>query len=508
MAELKIKTVHVPVDKIKTPLLVLHIFERDKKPVGFVHKVDELLGGAISRVLESGDFSGRKEDTLLVYGPPQCAIQRVLLVGVGKREDHTLELLRRSVGVAVRQAEKLSIADFAVSVGHVHHLSEHMGDFYAGLAAVEAAVLASWNFMEMKSRKPDDAPRTEIKSVTLVAHEATEKKEFDRAVRYGTIAARAENFARELQTRPGNVATPRYLAERAEDLAEHFDLDVTVLDRKALEKEKMHALLAVAQGSAEEPRFIVLEYKGGKKNGKPLVLIGKGITFDTGGISLKPPERMEEMKYDMSGAAAVLAAMRGIAELGLKVNVVGLVAAAENMPSSTAVKPGDVIGSHLGKTIEVVNTDAEGRLVLADALSYAQRFEPAAMIDAATLTGAIVIALGHHAIGLMGNDGALLNEISAAGLRAGERCWKLPLWDEYRQQIDSQIADIKNTGGRPAGSITAGWFLKEFVAEIPWAHLDIAGTAYRDEPVPYLRKGATGWPTRLFIEWVRARADA
>jgi leucyl aminopeptidase len=342
----------------------------------------------------------------------------------------------------------------------------------------------------------------------VIAHTEKEKKEFERAVRYGSIAARAENFARELQTRPGNVATPRYLAERAEELAEHYDLDVEILDRKAIEKEKMHALLAVAQGSAEEPRFIVLEYKGGRKGSAPLVLVGKGITFDTGGISLKPPERMEEMKYDMSGAAAVLAAMRGIAELGLKANVIGLVASAENMPSAMAVKPGDVIGSHLGKTIEVVNTDAEGRLVLADALSYAQRFEPAAMIDAATLTGAIVIALGNHAIGLMGNDGTLLNEISAAGLRAGERCWKLPLWDEYRQQIDSPIADIKNTGGRPAGSITAGWFLKEFVGEVPWAHLDIAGTAYRDEPVPYLRKGATGWPTRLFIEWVRARADA
>jgi leucyl aminopeptidase len=216
---------------------------------------------------------------------------------------------------------------------------------------------------------------------------------------------------------------------------------------------------------------------------------------------------MEEMKYDMSGAAAVLGAMQGIAELGLAANVVAIVPSTENLPSSTALKPGDVIGSLLGKTIEIVNTDAEGRLILADALAYAQRYEPAAVIDAATLTGAVVIALGHHAIGIMGNDGDLMDEVRAAGLRIGERCWPLPLWDEYRPQIDSNFADVKNSGGRPAGTITAGWFLKEFAGTTPWVHLDIAGTAYRDEAAPYLRKGATGVPTRLFIEWVRSRVE-
>ena len=510
MAHLDVRTIRAPVDEIRTPMLVLHIFERDRQPVGFVAKVDGLYGGAIARVLERGDFKGRKEDTLLLYAPDAgIGIERVLLVGVGKREEHTVERLRRAVGVAVRQAEKLSITDIAVSVGHVHHLSEHMGDYFAGLAAVEAGVLASWDFREMKSRPDEDAPQVELASLTLIAHQDGEHTEFERAARHGAITARAENFARELQTRPGNVVTPSYLADRAREMAAEVGLQVTVLDRAAIEQEGMHALLAVAQGSAQEPRFIILEHRRGNGSGRPLVLVGKGITFDTGGISLKPPANMEEMKYDMSGAAGVIAAMRAIAELGLEIDVIGLVAAAENMPSSTAVKPGDVIRSHLGKTIEVVNTDAEGRLVLADALSYARRYEPAAMVNAATLTGAVVIALGHHGIGLMGNHGGLLNELTAVGLRVGERCWKLPLWDEYREQIDSTIADIKNTGGRPAGSITAGWFLKEFVAdETPWAHLDIAGTAYRDEPVPYLRKGATGWPTRLFIEWVRARAEA
>jgi leucyl aminopeptidase len=285
-------------------------------------------------------------------------------------------------------------------------------------------------------------------------------------------------------------------------------MKITVLDREQMRAEGMHSLLAVAQGTLEEPRFIALEYNGAGKDVQPLVLVGKGVTFDSGGISIKPADRMEDMKYDMSGAAAVLGAMRGIAELKIKANVVGLIPSTENMPSGRAVKPGDVISSHLGKTIEIINTDAEGRLILVDALSYARRYNPAAMIDAATLTGAVGIALGQQATGLMGNDGDLIDEIMAAGLRSGERCWNLPLWDEYRELLDSNIADIKNSGGRLAGTITAGWFLKDFVVDIPWAHLDIAGTAYRDDAAPYLRKGATGTPTRLFIEWVRSRAEA
>jgi leucyl aminopeptidase len=331
--------------------------------------------------------------------------------------------------------------------------------------------------------------------------------EFDRAIELGTVSARSANLARDLATRPGNVATPSYLAEVARQIATAHGMKLTVLDREQMRAEGMKALLAVAQGTQEEPRFIALEYNGGAKGARPLVLIGKGVTFDSGGISIKPADRMEDMKFDMCGAAAVLGALRGIAELKLKANVVGLIPSTENLPSGTAVKPGDVIGSHLGKTIEIINTDAEGRLILVDALSYARRYNPAAMIDAATLTGAVVVALGQQAIGLMGNDGDLIDDIMAAGLRAGERCWNLPLWDEYRELLDSTIADIKNSGGRQAGTITGGWFLKDFVVDIPWAHLDIAGTAYRDDAVPYLRKGATGAPTRLFIEWVRSRSE-
>jgi leucyl aminopeptidase len=304
---------------------------------------------------------------------------------------------------------------------------------------------------------------------------------------------------------PGNVCTPTYLADRARELAERHGLEITVLDRAAMRAEKMGALLAVAQGSVEEPRFIVLEYRGGG-DAPPVALVGKGVTFDSGGISIKPAASMEEMKYDMSGAAAVLGTFELLGRLRPAINVVGVVPATENLPSGTAVKPGDVVTAQLGKTIEIVNTDAEGRLILADALSYVRRFKPAAILDAATLTGAVVVALGHHAIGLMGTDEGLLGEVRAAGERAGERCWPLPLWDEYRELLKSEIADLKNSGGRSAGAIAGGWFLREFAEGAPWAHLDIAGTAYTDSEGPHQAKGPTAIGVRLFAEFLLARA--
>jgi leucyl aminopeptidase len=280
---------------------------------------------------------------------------------------------------------------------------------------------------------------------------------------------------------------------------------LTVLDRAEMEAEGMGALLAVARGTREEPRFMVLEHRGGPAGAQPLVIVGKGLTFDAGGISIKPAAGMEEMKFDMCGGAATLAAMQAVGELGVRANVVGIVPSTENLLGGAAMKPGDIFRAMSGKTIEVVNTDAEGRLILADALAYARRFDPAAVLDAATLTGACVVALGHHATGIMGNDPDLVAEVLAAGERTGERCWELPMLDEFREQIKSDYADIKNSGGRPAGAITAGWFLREFV-DFPWVHLDVAGTAYGDGKVPYLTKGATGVPTRLFVEWVLARA--
>jgi leucyl aminopeptidase len=504
MGEIRVRTTRTALDRLETPLLAVQVFERESEPQGVLAELDSVYGGTIRRVLTGGDFTGRKDDTLVIYPAAEGApVRRVLLIGVGKREDYIVERMRRAVGLAVRQAEKLGVGELALHLGHRHRLSEHLGGYYSALSATESAVLAAWDFREFKT-KPDEESERSLDTVTLVADTEEEEADYREACEHGRIIASAANLARELAVRPGNSATPTFLAEVAQRLGREHDFRVRALDRDAIRKEGMHALLAVNQGSDEEPRFIVMEYEGGE--GAPVVLVGKAVTFDTGGISMKPAQSMEDMKYDMSGGAAVIAAMGAIAQLKLKINVVGLVPATDNMPSGRALKPGDVIGSLDGKTIEVINTDAEGRLILADALAFARRLNPAAIVDAATLTGSCVIALGHQAIGLMGNHGPLIDQVRGAGMRVGERCWPLPLWDEYREQLDSQVADLKNVGGRAAGTITAGWFLKEFVGEVPWAHLDIAGTAYREEAAPYLRKGPTGVPTRLFIEWVRKRA--
>jgi leucyl aminopeptidase len=373
----------------------------------------------------------------------------------------------------------------------------------AAQAAAEGASLAAWRFTELK--KPDqEHPVTDVRAVDLLGFDGDDT--VASAVVAGAAIARGENFARTLQSRPGNVATPTHIADEASKMAGSVGLDVTVFDEERMAREGMHALLSVSRGSAEEARLIILEHHGGEEGDPPLVLVGKGLSFDAGGISLKPPAGMEEMKYDMSGGAAVIGAMQAIAELGLRANVVGIVPSSENLPSGTATKPGDVIQSLAGKTIEVINTDAEGRLILADALNWGARMKPAAMVDCATLTGSVIIALGHHAAAVMGNDQSLVDELIEAGESSGERCWQLPLWQEFRKQLDSPTADLQNVGGRPGGSITAGCFLSEFVDDVPWAHLDIAGTAYGEGKLPYQRKGALGSPTRLLVQWVRSRS--
>jgi leucyl aminopeptidase len=351
-------------------------------------------------------------------------------------------------------------------------------------------------------KRPAEDKKAPLERVDLLAPDETAA--MTEGHRVGAAIGAGQTFARGIQVLPGNVCTPSYVARAAEELGKSHGMSVTVLDKAAIVREKMGGLLAVAQGSAEEPRFIALEYQGA--DGAPVVLVGKGVTFDTGGISIKPAQNMEDMKYDMSGAAAVLGTFEALGRLRPAVHVVGLIPSTENMPSGTAVKPGDVITSHLGKTIEVINTDAEGRLILCDALSYARRYQPACVLDIATLTGAIVVALGHTAAGVMGTDDTLVEEVRSAGERSGERVWPLPLWDEYRELMKSDIADVKNAGGRPAGSISAGWFLREFVEGYPWAHLDIAGTAYTDREDPTRVKGPTGMGVRLFSEFVLGRA--
>jgi leucyl aminopeptidase len=505
---MEIRVARVDVTEFETPLLAVKLFEADSELVGPVSKVDERLGGRIADVLRRGDFRGKQGETLVLYpGEGSIAAERVLLVGLGKRDELDLERLRRAAGTAARQAARLGATRFASTVYHAELVAERISPGDAARAVTEGTILADYRFDEMKTKAEDGAEENpRLEELTILEKVEEKAAEIEGGVRTGRAVAGGENLARHLGNLPGNVCTPSYLAETAERIGRDHGMHVAVLGPAGMREEGMHAILSVAQGTEQEPRFIVLEHRGGAEGEKPLVLVGKGLTFDSGGISIKPSERMEEMKFDMCGGAAVLGAMQAIGELQVRANVIGIVPASENLLSGAAMKPGDVIRSHLGKTIEVINTDAEGRLILADALSYARRFEPAAVLDAATLTGACVIALGHHATGAMGNDEALLAEVRVAGDRAGQRVWPLPMFDEYREQLRSDYADVKNSGGRPAGSITAGWFLREFVGDFPWVHLDVAGTAWGDGKLSYLTKGATGVPTRTFVEWVLARA--
>jgi leucyl aminopeptidase len=478
-----------PLTSVETPLLALLVAQ------GLEPKIDT----AVERAIASGDYKGKKDETLLVYSGGKA--QRILLVGVGKAADITRSSVRRAAAIAAKRARSLGTPSFSLAI--VKEARGGLGAAELAQIAIEGAAQGAWQFTELK-KQPED-PKPDLESVELVV-DASDRSEAEAGRRVGEAIAAGYVYTRNLQMQPGNVATPTYLAEQARKLAAAHGFSVTILDKAQIKKEGMGALLAVAQGSAEEPRFIVLEYGGG--TGAPVVLVGKGVTFDSGGISIKPALNMEDMKFDKSGATAVLGTFEVLGRLKPKINVVGLIPATENLPSGTALKPGDVVKSHLGKTIEIINTDAEGRLILCDALSYARRFKPAATIDAATLTGAVVIALGHHAIGMLGNDEALLAEVRDAGERAGERCWPLPLWDDYRELLKSDVADVKNSGGRAAGTIAGAWFLREFVDSFPWVHLDIAGTAYLEGESAAHAKGPTAIGVRLFTEFLLKRAGA
>jgi leucyl aminopeptidase len=443
---------------------------------------------------------GKEEETLLLFGAGDGGPDRVLFIGAGKADELKPETIRRVFGRAVRVAENLRVTRLAAWLDPAWELPP----FLVAQAAAEGAVLAAWRFRELKGQGEPEDEEPVVAELDIFS-DGTSEEEVSGGLRVGQAQARGENLARTLQNRPGNIATPTHLAEEARRIAEEWGLAATILGPEEMEKEGMGALLAVAQGTEQEPRLIVLEHRGGEGDDPPLVLVGKGLTFDAGGISIKPSLGMEQMKFDMSGGAAVLGALQAAGDLKLPVNLVGIVPSSENLLSGKAVKPGDVIRTREGKTVEVVNTDAEGRLILADALSYAQTFEPAAVVDCATLTGACVIALGHVASAVLSPDPDLSRELQDAGERSGERCWPLPLWKEYREQLDSTVADLMNVGGRPAGTITAAAFLQEFVGEVAWAHLDIAGTAYGDGKVSYHRKGGFGTPTRLLLEWVRGR---
>jgi leucyl aminopeptidase len=476
--------------------LVLGVFE-DGELGGEGRSVDSACGGRLKKLLARGDFAGRAGDTLLVGDLPGLAATHVLLTGLGARKQLSRRTYRKAWATAAAALIRTRIASCAVALERPE--AKALDDYYLGRTVAEITGSTLYRINDLKTgRKPPTAALARVLIGPVRKATAAQKGLDD-----GAAVAAAMNIQRDLANLPANVCTPRYLAEQARALAKRFgQLKVKVLDEPAIRREKMGCLLAVSQGSHEPPRFIVLEYQGGKKEQAPIVLVGKGVTFDTGGISLKDPPGMDEMKFDMSGAAAVIATLTLAAQLRLPLHVVGLVAAVENMPDGKAVKPGDIATSASGQTVEILNTDAEGRLILSDALHYARRFHPAAVIDIATLTGACVIALGHHHAGLMSNDAGLADELFTAGQRADDRCWQLPLTEEYAEQLKSNFADFANVGGRDGGAITAATFLGKFTQGLKWAHLDIAGTAYQGGA----QKGSTGRPTPLLADFLLHRA--
>lgn len=484
----------------KCQAVVLSLLQGEKRLSGEALEVDQKSGGLISEFLKHGDFEGKPSQVSIIYTRGAIPAKRIALVGLGKSSEVNLEKIRCAFSAALRHLRKMNVREVAAAIDL--NLGAGAKDEVAQ-AAVEGALLGLYQFTPYKTVNREELKEVNKLVIFVAGKDFTVVKA---AAQKAQIIAEAVYLARDLANTPANDMTPSMLAQKARQAARERKLFCRVLDRATMKKLGMNALLAVASGSHEEPKLIILEYRGGGKKALPLVLVGKGLTFDSGGISLKPAEKMDEMKMDMSGGAAVIAALRAAADLKLPLNIVGLVPATENLPDGRAYKPGDILRSYSGKTIEVLNTDAEGRLVLADTLAYAARFRPAAVVDVATLTGACVIALGEEVIGMLGTDEELKREIRNAGEKTGERVWELPLWENYHEQIKSDIADYKNTGGRPAGTITAAAFLSKFVGDFPWVHLDIAGPAWTTKDKAYIPKGASGIPVRLLVEFLRGRA--
>ncbi len=494
--EFKIKTGDLA--KHKTPCLVLGVFDK-RKLGGAAETVDQASAGRLSELLRMGDLDGETGRTLMLYELPGVAAERVLLVGCGKRKEFTRSVYRQALAAAVDLLQRTHAGEALCALPD---LAPQGTTPY--LAVRDATTVASERVYRYNRTKEDkQAPKTPLRTLTLWLEK---KKDLDAAapaLRHGAAIAGGVTLARELGNLPGNICTPGYLADQARELAERFeDLETEVLEEDEMQELGMNALLSVSRGSREPARLIVMKYRGGKEGAKPVVLVGKGLTFDAGGISIKPAADMDEMKYDMAGGASVLGAVQAVCELKLPINLIGVVPASENLPDGAANKPGDILKSLSGQTIEVLNTDAEGRLILCDALTYCERFDPALVLDMATLTGACVVALGKHASGLFTKDDKLAEEILKAGETALDRAWRMPLWDDYQSQLDSNFADMANVGGREAGSITAACFLARYTKSYRWAHLDIAGTAWLSGK----EKGGTGRPVPLLLQFLLERS--
>lgn len=484
-------------EKYRGDCIVAGVFE-SRKLTEAAKALDEASKGFLGKIVGQGDMDGKANTTLLLHGVPNIGSKRVLLVGLGKEKEFGEKIFLGAVRAAFKALHQTGAKDAGLYVADLPVKGRDIA-----WNVVQTIILAEesvYRFDQLKSKSEERQP-----SLAKVAVSLSDKSmavAAETALQQGVAIARGMNVTRDLGNLAPNICTPSYLAERARDMAKTFKLKLSVLEEKEMEKLGMGALLAVARGSRQPARLIVLEYHGREDTEKPVVLVGKGVTFDTGGISLKPAGDLDEMKYDMSGAASVLGTLTAVAEMKLPINVVGIIPATENMPGGNATKPGDVVTSLSGQTIEILNTDAEGRLILCDALTYAERYKPEVVVDIATLTGACVVALGHVVTGLMGNDESLVQELLQAGERASDRAWQLPLREEYQELLKSNFADMANIGGRWGGAITAACFLSRFTGKFRWAHLDIAGTAWKSGK----EKGSTGRPVPLLTRFLIDRA--
>ncbi|MDO8932436.1 MAG: leucyl aminopeptidase [Rhodocyclaceae bacterium] len=484
-------------EKQRGACVVVGVFEPRKLSVP-AEVVDNAARSYLSDLLRRGDMEGKAGSTLLLHNVPGTEADRILLVGLGKEKEFREKEYRNAIATAVRTLNETGGFDGTI---YLTELSVKKRD--VSWRVRQAAIVALetlYRFDQMKSKK--DEVRRPLRKLTFCVERRNELEIAEHALAAGQAIAAGMAMTKNLANLPANVCTPTYLAEQAQALAAEYKLGIEVLERADMEKLGMNTLLSVAKGSHQPPKFIILNYAGGKQEDKPIVLVGKGVTFDTGGISLKPAPDMDEMKFDMSGAASVLGTMKAVAQMKLPLNVIGVVPATENMPGGAASKPGDIVTSMSGQTIEILNTDAEGRLILCDALTYVERFEPDCVVDVATLTGACVIALGHVVSGLLANDDGLARELFDAGQEAYDRAWQMPLLDDYQEQLQSNFADMANIGGRAAGTITAACFLSRFTKKYDWAHLDIAGTANKSGK----DKGSTGRPVPLLTHFLMARA--
>ncbi|HEX2668790.1 MAG TPA: leucyl aminopeptidase [Gammaproteobacteria bacterium] len=478
-------------ESLATPCLIVGLFEGGKLPAS-AHALDQASHGYLSKVAKSGAIEGRAGQAQLLFDVPKAAAERVLLVGLGKEKDFGLRAYRKAT---VKAARTLSEAGVKEAVSTLPLLDVKDADAYWLVRhAVEAAEEAGYRFDQFKGQSKDK-PRPALQKLTLLVGR-DHGKAAEEGLRAGSAIAAGVALTKNLGNLPPNVCTPSYLADEARRLAKGSKLKVTVLEAAQMKKLGMGALLAVASGSHQPPKMIIMEYHGGPKGQKPHVLVGKGVTFDTGGISIKPAQSMDEMKFDMCGAASVFGTLKAVMAMGLKMNVVGIVPSAENMPGGNAARPGDIVSTMSGQTVEILNTDAEGRLILCEALTYAERFKPATVVDIATLTGACVIALGNVVSGLLGNNERLVQGLKAAGEKAEDRAWQLPLYEDYQESLKSNFADFANIGGREAGAITAACFLSRFTKNLAWAHLDVAGTAWKGGG----EKGASGRPVPLLVQ--------